>query len=82
MEKGSENDGVGERCDPDRPSAKKNARYRAEDRSGEEEEDHGKMPLENAAVGRVTVAAVQLLGKTDAELTDVVGGPLIVDWFS
>lgn len=32
------------------------------------------MPLKNAAVGRVTVAAVQLLGKTDAELTDVVGG--------
>lgn len=74
MKKGDENDGVGERCDPDRPAAKENARYRAEDRSGEEEEDHGKMPLKNAAVRRVTVAAVQLLGKTDAELTDVVGG--------
>lgn len=74
MEKGNENDGVGERCDPDRPAAKENARYCAEDRSGEEEEDHGKMPLKNAAVRRVTVAAVQLLGKTDAELTDVVGG--------
>ena len=74
MEKGGKHDGVGDCCDPDRAAAEKRAGNRTENRSGKEEEDHGKMPPENAAVGRIAVAAVQLSGKADAELTDMVGG--------